>query len=1030
MTNEIYYKKVGVRKLSNFIDPFIMVDTDAIWPISSELHWFNISPVSKTPTNDIGYLQNAERPAVITVFEYVQPIGNFINKEVTIKQIISNNKKKNPAVKYIPLNSKKIKLNNRKLLIYDYGSLNAVHPYRPYQLMKYDQWLNSTNVLMYSINKSNNNRHKYIIFHLPPDIPNKLTLDKYAKDKVTIKTLEYFPTHNHLSILDLWKLLTPSLIKESQLFKINRKILNDITIMFVYNNKYSLLNLGLLINFIKEYEGPGNIKQSADVIRKLVLIFITKIVKEPSSDISDNIGKDIKLGRISIIEDVEDLAKDKIKVNLDTELENLEDDYVEDISISKIADETLDQEETVSDNELFTTEYKTVNDLLKEDPDKTLKETIKSKTGTLLEHKLMSKTEYNNINKYLDDQKTAKNPYGEGKLSDMLVITKEDLDIPDKLTTIPDIDIIHDKEYLKDPIDAMDRHYINKVYKKDILSTLYSIQRADVIIKSHDIAEESSILGDVEIHTLEVKPLFGKPSKIVMRLPVIDEDGAFSMSGNKYKLRKQRSDIPIRKIDSNRVALSSYYGKNFITKATYKKDDEGFWFRKQLMLKAESNRKIKNIVLMPTKLIDVTVPNLYTIITRYVKMFTLDKTNYSFDFNKRVNLIGNNKDKLKKIEGSKYVLIGNILDTEYIVMDFNNNYFKVPKTNLNKYTQIDDLYTQLDIDVSKLPIEFASIKIFKSTIPVGLLLAYYVGLDNLLHLLKATYKKLDRNKRYTLEKDEYSLVFGDTKLILNKKDKLATIILAGLNSLNKHTKSIDYVMFNRRDRYQLLFNEMGLSLLYTNEFKLIEMFIDPVTKSVLEYLKLPVTFKGLLIKACELLLDGNYKNPNSADGMLIKGYERVSGMMYSELIRATREFNNKNTFSKSKVVVDPYAVWRSINDDSTSALIDDLNPISNLKQKEDLTYLGSGGRSKESMSMSTREYHASEVGTISESVKDSGDVGVSAYLSAVPKMTTIRGLVPENKGKLSPANILSTSALLAPDGDKDDPKRLNFSFSN
>ena len=79
---------------------------------------------------------------------------------------------------------------------------------------------------------------------------------------------------------------------------------------------------------------------------------------------------------------------------------------------------------------------------------------------------------------------------------------------------------------------------------------------------------------------------------------------------------------------------------------------------------------------------------------------------------------------------------------------------------------------------------------------------------------------------------------------------------------------------------------------------------------------------------------------------------------------------------------------------------------------------------KDAISQEKRIYHKSEVGIVSEGVKDSGDVGVSAYLSANPKILNARGIVDTNQKDLSTANIFSTSAMLSPSGDMDDGKRL------
>jgi len=79
------------------------------------------------------------------------------------------------------------------------------------------------------------------------------------------------------------------------------------------------------------------------------------------------------------------------------------------------------------------------------------------------------------------------------------------------------------------------------------------------------------------------------------------------------------------------------------------------------------------------------------------------------------------------------------------------------------------------------------------------------------------------------------------------------------------------------------------------------------------------------------------------------------------------------------------------------------------------------------MQKDTRPIHISEIGITSEATKDSGDVGISSYLTATPNLTTIRG----NPGVTDVANaswgeLLSDTALLCPFSINDDAKRLNF----
>jgi hypothetical protein len=115
--------------------------------------------------------------------------------------------------------------------------------------------------------------------------------------------------------------------------------------------------------------------------------------------------------------------------------------------------------------------------------------------------------------------------------------------------------------------------------------------------------------------------------------------------------------------------------------------------------------------------------------------------------------------------------------------------------------------------------------------------------------------------------------------------------------------------------------------------------------------------------------------------------------------------------------------------DNSKITVDDLNPIALIKQKEDTTYLGDGGRNKDGMVKRTRELNTTDIGTISEATKDSGSVGITAYMTANPNLKSINGLVGDNKAaELKWENMLSTPGMLTPFGITDDAKRLEASW--
>ncbi len=214
---------------------------------------------------------------------------------------------------------------------------------------------------------------------------------------------------------------------------------------------------------------------------------------------------------------------------------------------------------------------------------------------------------------------------------------------------------------------------------------------------------------------------------------------------------------------------------------------------------------------------------------------------------------------------------------------------------------------------------------------------------------------------------------------------------------------------------------MKLGSIYTKEIdNLNDLFIDPITLEILETMKINAkTFTALVIEGTKLLEDYTYPDFQDMRYQRIRGYERIPGAIYRELVQAVRDHRFKNIRGKSKIEMNPYAVWKTINNDPSKKMLEEINPIQDIKQKESVTLVGEGGRSKDTLAKDTRAYHITDIGVMSEATPASADVGINTYLTGDPKFTSLRGLASD-VGKITATNIFSSPALAAPCSENDD----------
>jgi len=1013
----------STRLLRDFIYPQILKDHDGLRLPPSVIFWHSpdniLVPITRT-----GFLKGAKGVYVdIRDIYNVSAIGNYKHTTNNNKRLIQSQEKQ---FKYLKRTKNTVSISQNELLILHYGGITSANRYSAHPLNNYYKWYNSLITIVNDLKSVRTDKPLIIRMVIPDILPSRVMLDKHRPVTKT-STLDDLITSGHLNILELWRFINPDETNTSLLKLIPIDKMNQVELMLSCNNKILLINLGVLYASVKEHNYtnirglnsvPGNTMKK--VLYKMLYTFTTE-TGVYTQDLKTAKQKDIKISIAKIRNS--DSSKDDV-IDID---KMLEEEVVEPEVVKVVVDDDTDNIQavdevsvtsTTNDIENQSVAYESLNDIKDEQLDYNY--LISQQLDSMLENKVITKKKYSDLKDSIVKQMSKPAPYvGSGSISDMLDSKKDDYNLDSN--KINSNKVVFLEEHNRDRVSDLKQAYKKKQYDKDILRSFYAMQKSGMIVKDYSITNQSTILGSIDRHSVVLQPINGRATTVHIDIPVFDEYGTFKLSGNEYKMISQRTDLPIRKISNNRVALSTFYGKLFIDTARAKKDDLGYWLQKKIVQSEDTSE----LILLSPKLYDVTVPSLYGTISRYTKSFRIHNYKFEFNYHDRAKLFKDNID-LKSIEDN-VVVVGIDKKQTPIVMDFNNRLFKYEN---NEYREIEDLFTLLDIEQHTAPIEYSTVKIYKKTIPVVILLSYYIGLDKLLKLYKVKYTRHEPNERIHKDIIHNSLVFKfkDIKLVLPRDYGEHDTLFAGLNTIKSTLADINYRVMNDRGSFETLFSKEEYASLYTNEIRILEhMYVDPVAESNLKIMKEPITFKGLLIRANELLIDDNYINPGNISQVTIKGNERVAGMLYHTLTNALKEHRNRSVFAKSSLTIAPHTVLYKITDDSTSVIVDNINPIALLKQDEKVTFLGHQGRSKEGVGKETRKMHPSEIGVMSEASPDSGDVGIASYLTADPAITNLRGMCEDvNPKKTTHINMLSSTAMLAPFSDKDDVKRTNF----
>lgn len=646
---------------------------------------------------------------------------------------------------------------------------------------------------------------------------------------------------------------------------------------------------------------------------------------------------------------------------------------------------------------------------------------IVSQANELADAGVLSGAEYRRMVKLADQFTRIPNPHGEGSLEDLASGSASITLTPPK-DTLPEIKGVTDKSMLSTSVNAFHREYVKNVMPKDIAAMTLGIQQAGVAVTDYQVKRVVDAVDKYDMYTVKLTPVKGQPSTVRFKLPVVEEDGTFLAGGVKVRYRTQRADVPLRKTSASTVALTSYYGKTFVERSGKVVNDYGKWLVKHLTLKTlEDNSPLSDVAFADVMVTDVVLPRGYTAIAKEIRTFTYNNVLFTWDYPNRASVL--NIDDVSAFETDGQVVIGKHGQYVY-TLDRSEMVYRHKGETMEP---IGELYEVIDITDGQPPIELATVKVFSKAIPVGVVLGFKLGLDNLIKRLGVEVKRVPVGTRVQLAPQEYRIVFADESLIVSRADREASLILGGFTSYKNAIKQYNVDDFNQPDVYFNIINEQGLSARFIQEMELMDtMFIDPITEEILQEMGEPTTFEGLLFRSVELVATDQHPKEMDSAFMRLRGYERFSGMVYKQMVEALREYRAKPMLSKASIDLNPKAVWLNVLQDESTELVETSNPVHNLKEHETLTFAGQGGRSTKTMVRRSRMFHKNDLGVISESTPDSAKVAITTYLTPDAKIRNLRGMTDHYTPGDGPARYVSSVSLLSPGADRDSSKRTNM----
>lgn len=1043
LTPELYKRRFTLFRRSQLDTPIVFPIARMQLPRGSIYHFVTTDAVRLGPRLSDEILRPV--PGLVYVENVTRlesPIGSPIPKPgANPNMLLTEYRRLNRAIRPLK-NLQRLEGDTRSLVCINYAFLPHLVRYAMSFRSSYFEWYNVHAQVANKINELclETKRQHFLEVDLPTVMPALTTLREFAAN-IAPSSLKKLQSPEAKMVADLF-LWAGKHREKSLLAKIKPENYDRVNLIVRRLDSWVVINLGWLNAF--RVDPTGERKGGMDpMLFELRILKLLTVIHQASAPVETAISEEVvheeEVTEDTIIEDTAaqvkamDEEEDAIIGGDDdpeaTQMKRLEDELSE---LDKIKDADTGVETLTEDDELVkSTTSLDINMLAKMAETPKEGDAIRNKADELASKGVLSAGDHRRLMRVSESFKTLTNPYNpEQTLEAAMELKPEDIIItPDVLT---DDDVVTDKSLTLSRVDAMERQYISKVLPNNILRCVMSMQKAPVAITDYRVEPIKDAMNDRELHTVRFVPAVGRPSTVKFTIPRIKLDGTFQYNGTDYRMRKQRTDLPIRKIGPARVSLNSYYAKVFVDRSARKRFDYPAWLLGIIETKCENKEDphISNAVISKCVDYKVKAPIVYTTLATRISYFDIGQNKLGFDYRHRIEHFKFTPEDLK-LEKDGWVLVGRNRKGP-LIMGYDEVIYQVVDGKVGD--DIGKLEQLLEIDIERAPISMAEIKVYSKSIPIGIALAYMMGLENLLGLLKLRPRRVATGERLQLRPNEYAVRFKNESLIFDRTDQIASLIMGGFNLYHAHIREYNIGLFDEKDVYAAVMEKAGIGRRYMNELDMMNtLFIDPITEDLLKWMNEPTTFTGLLFRAVGMLTDEYVQSRRNDKGKLVesmervRGYERVAGNIYETLSRSVRAYMARAATGNSSIVVNPNEIMNEIIKDPTTSPVNNINPIHSLREREVITFGGKGGRSRRAMTAKARLFTDEDMGFISEGSVDSGDVGIITYLSPNSNITSAYGTVRLfDKKRDGAGSIMSTAALLSPAADGDDPKRVNF----
>lgn len=587
----------------------------------------------------------------------------------------------------------------------------------------------------------------------------------------------------------------------------------------------------------------------------------------------------------------------------------------------------------------------------------------------------------------------------------------------------------------KSSLTAFDNHYNKYQAKQDLVSVVSAFSDQDYLpisIIGWNLVDTSDNFTLKETLTVKYKTDENKTFSFKIDIPKVFNGHYLKIKGNDYIVQKQITRLPIVKTKDDRVEITTNFNKITCERTNGKIYRHNAQLKKILTkcklnpafyieygYNIETNSKYKN---------DFEYDELSTFLSKITTMkyeintnrgeveneFSLLNFPESFTITNKMTPLGfmlgaNNSDNkgLIYLEDAKvYLAVSNgvAVTTKEIA------------ENMFTFIVRDVLHENPDVDAGiGSSYIYSNCKFIGVTYPIFVFCGLNLGLTQTLRKAKVNYKVSSERQPYN---SKWVEVRFKNKWMYYEDKIQNTMLLNILNSM--HTQDWDYEEFDTDQPYSdYCVNVLGQPIYVKQTVRVnITKLVDPITRDVLKYMKLPTDPFDLLIMASNMLTGNGFIPKNDLCNYRIRGNEIIYAMLYEIIAKAYYKYQNAklNGSNKESIKIGQNELMSAIISQQNINIAAQLNPILELESSNACSMKGFKGINlQDAYTLELRSFDKSMNGFLATNATPfSGAVGINRSLTVNPKINNVRGYIPSvDEKSLDAVNRLSPSELVS-----------------